>query len=323
MVCSDVPADEISRMSFPQDSDRLMERMISLLPHRYGESWEHMTDQYRCTLWDIWPEVHVCAVGENDTVVVDCAKGAQIQWSTFHNLTVMKRDALRAIFIPFIVYFSPILIIACAVAAVATPSAGPFLAILALAMALPLPWLVWKFYGGKYWGVEPAFFGIEGFVPVEVIEESLFGVRQNRMKWSPYSSPLQRHVDGTTLKERKVSASSGNVEAQSLLPDIETYSVKAINPCSPCGYCASQNTDFGVCDKHETYASCQERSRSRMGEMKVRNAEFPGACFVSAVYTNSRWQRFLLWSILSTCRSQSSTRFGRPRRSSSRAPRAA
>jgi hypothetical protein len=56
-----------ARLSLPQDSDRLMERLICLLPETPEQNWELMTDQYKASLWDIYPDTQVCGIGENGT----------------------------------------------------------------------------------------------------------------------------------------------------------------------------------------------------------------------------------------------------------------
>ncbi|XXH00858.1 hypothetical protein Hte_007209 [Hypoxylon texense] len=65
-------------LPLPQGSDRLMKRLICLLPQR-EEPWEQMSDQYNASLWDIYPSAQICGVGENDTTVVDGLQGAMIQ----------------------------------------------------------------------------------------------------------------------------------------------------------------------------------------------------------------------------------------------------
>jgi hypothetical protein len=267
-------------MSFPQDNNRLIERLICLLPKPEAPDWELMTDQYESSIWDVEPTMQVCAVGENDTVVIDGAMGCQIQWDTFTTLKVLGRSSFRRSMAGFIVRSMPVTLIGGITLAIFIPISAAFLVLVLLFVVLPSPYLVWKVYGGKFWNVEPALFGIEGFVPVEVVEGMLFGVRMNRMKWSAFGSPLSRHAEGEMVLER--DANSVEDWSQPLMdpvPTVPTYPVIPIGPCDPCGACQGSGTRFPGCNYHETYLSCQQKSRSPMGQLKVsfksRGRHFP------------------------------------------------
>lgn len=246
-----------------------MERLICLLPSKPDESWELMTDQYKCSLWDIYPDTQVCGVGENDTIVLDGAKGALIQWSMFSPLRTMRKlTTMRRVFL-YAVLYSPILFfIAIGLISVPGPTRKAGIAILVLTLTLlqlPAPYYIWRLYGGKLWAVEPSFFGIEGYVPIEIIEEKLFGKRMNRMRWSPFGSPLMRHTQGEPCHERRVQYPDYADQMQPEVDVINTYPVQAIDPTSECTECVGHTT----CIHHETVISAQEKSHSPMGETKV------------------------------------------------------
>ena len=308
---TDTSFQAFARLSLPQDSDRLMERLICLLPDRLDQSWELMRDQYRASLWDIYPDTQVCGIGENDTVIVDGARGAQIQWDQFTRVRTLRRLTLKRWFFLKLVIWAPLLFIVGAVtAALSAPvytrvltsfgtvvyvtgnpagyAAG--LAILIptlLLLILPAPYFLWHLFAGKFWEVEPCLFGIEGYVPLEVIEEKLFGTHSNRMCWSAWGSPLSRHRQGKALQERAVhyavdeddNDDDNGLDSTPLLPRqpkqqqppavsaIHTYPVETIDPCAPCDACAGQGGRY--CRFHPTPASCQDLSRSPMGQTKV------------------------------------------------------
>ncbi|KAH8881789.1 hypothetical protein GQ53DRAFT_886717 [Thozetella sp. PMI_491] len=290
-----------ARLSLPQDSDRLMERLICLLPETPDQDWELMTDRYKASLWDIYPETQVCGIGENDTVIVDGAKAAQIQWDGFTKVRTLRKTTMkRWIFLKMVVW-SPLLFIIGAVLlgifpapvtldyyptsyrygpssiSVAYGASGYYagLSIFLLTLFLfvvPAPYYLWNVYGGKLRQVEPCFFGIEGYVPLEAIEAKLFGMHSNRMRWSAAGSPLSRHRQGKAIQERTwtyAPAQNDDVEPllQATVEGISTYSVEPIDPCSPCPKCIG--TMSILCDLHPTPVSCRQQSRSRMGEMKV------------------------------------------------------
>jgi hypothetical protein len=266
-----------------------MERLICLLPDHPEQNWELMTDQFKSSLWDIYPETQICGVGENDTVIVDGARAAQIRWDGFTQVRTLRKLTLRRWFFLKMVLWSPTLLwIGSLILAFSPPpysySTGSFrisytsplysvgvtfIVITLLLFILPAPYYIWKLYGGKLWQVEPCLFGIEGYVPIEEIEAKIFGMRMNRMSWSASGSPLSRHQQGSEMYERTIHFQ--NDDTAQLLPPVvsgtHTYPVKTIDPCSPCAACRGVSTAY--CQYHPTPAFCHERSRSDMGQMKV------------------------------------------------------
>ncbi|KAK4223943.1 hypothetical protein QBC38DRAFT_36148 [Podospora fimiseda] len=307
---TDTSFQAFARLSLPQDSDRLMERLICLLPDYPEQNWELMTDQYKASLWDIYPDTQVCAIGENDTVIVDGAKGAQIQWSHFTKVRALRRGTIKRWAIAFVLSWSPLLffvgVIIAAISAPASSSgysyggyrssysytapaspayaAGIAITVISLLLILPAPYFLRQFYSGKLWVVEPCFFGIEGYIPLEAIEERIFGhtgdPKRARLRWSAFGSPLARHKQGDRMQERTVhyqydENDDGDNPTQSLLPTtvqdvgaIDTYPVETIDPTSPCAACVNLGAN-AICPHHPTVASCQEMSNSEMGKMKM------------------------------------------------------
>ncbi|KAK1757075.1 hypothetical protein QBC47DRAFT_412412 [Echria macrotheca] len=300
---TDTSFQAFARLSLPQDSDRLMERLICLLPDFPEQNWELMADQYKASLWDIYPDTQVCAIGENDTVVVDGAKGAQIQWSHFTKIRALRRGTLKRQVFVSILSWSPLLflvgiilaIVSAPAAAVRssfsdfdvpsppnpTQQAAIAIIVISLLCILPAPYFLRQIFSGKLWVVEPCFFGIEGYVPLEALEERLFGStgadpKHSRLRWSAYGSPLARHKQGERMRERAVHYRyAENEEQQPLLQaaiqdagTIDTYPVETLDPTAPCDYCRNQGSG-AYCQYHPTVASCQDMSRSPMGKMKV------------------------------------------------------
>lgn len=299
-----------ARLSLPQDNDRLMERLICLLPESPNEPWDTMSDRYKSSLWDIHPLTQVCGVGENDTIIVDGFKGAMIQWSMFSTVQTMHRSTLlRRIIIlgttiaPHILI--PVICLLLAIGYSTTDSDGynvpggsvpashtgrdlkgagfgilTILVIFLLSSPLFLPHL----YNGKLYEAEPCLFGIEGYVPLADIEEMLFGLRLGRLKWSTYGSPLSRHCDRRTYCETTYRISSGDHgSSASLLPvdvgdaqidkDVAEYVyTHPVEAVDPCEPCNSCRLvgNDWQCDSHDTISVVEAKSRSNCGEMKVR-----------------------------------------------------
>ena len=237
-----------------------------------------MTDQYRASLWDIYPDTQICGVGENDTVIIDGARAAQIQWSMFSPVrTQTNLTGKRWAFLQMVTWSPQLLIIGISLCATrATSGAGiPILILVLVLLVLPSPYYIWSLYGGKLWQVEPCLFGIEGYVPIQAIEENLFGLHLGRLRWSTWGSPLSRHREGMAMSERSVSYTQAGDETAPLLPQpqsaaigsVTTYPVEGVDPTEPCARCAG--TDAAYCSFHPTVASLQAQSRSAMGQLKV------------------------------------------------------
>jgi hypothetical protein len=259
-----------NRLSLPQDNDRLMERLICLLPRDPDEPWNRMSDQYESTLWDIIPHTQVCGIGENDTVIVDGFKGAMIQWSRFSTVSTTKRMSWKQSTLIYITALTPVMISLALLLLVVSRIATIVLLVVTLIVLLAMPAYIPYLYTGKLYEVEPCLFGIEGYVPLPAIEELMFGARMGRLKWSPYGSPLSRHRYRKCYREHIL----GDVEAGSQQPLLESrdpvyaYPVEAMDPCSPCDNCT--NLPPTAQCTHLRDGSAEAMSKSPYGSMKVR-----------------------------------------------------
>jgi hypothetical protein len=197
--------EAFASLSLANDSQRLLERLICMLPPDPDADWSDMRDAWGMQLWDIEPTCQIAGIVDDRTVLLDGAYGASIQWNRLEAVAFIKREtALRTvgrigvrgapIFFSFGVLF------------VATSSglhvghANPFLIIGAIVLAFSLliilaaPYLLMKIYLGKFWSTQAWFFGIEGAVDdLAKIERALFGFSENRLTWSANGSLLSRH----------------------------------------------------------------------------------------------------------------------------------
>ena len=68
-----------ARLSLANDSNLLLKRLIYLLPHRLDDEWCSLNNDWNVMLWDIYPKVQICGLGQDDTVILDGANGATIR----------------------------------------------------------------------------------------------------------------------------------------------------------------------------------------------------------------------------------------------------
>lgn len=258
---SDSSFQAFARLSLPQDNDRLMERLICLLPEHPDEPWNKMSDQYKSILWDIIPGTQVCGIGENDTVIVDGFKGALIQWSKFSTILTTKRMSWKRTTLIYITAFLPVLFFAGLFVLAASRTAAIAIIVISLALLATTPAYIPHLYKGKLTEVEPCLFGVEGYIPLPNIEENLFGARMGRLKWSPYGSPLSQHRYRKYYRERLDAEDAGAPQPLVDLSvnkscDVFGYPVEAIDPLTADG--------TGI-----DCISAETMSRSPYGSMKL------------------------------------------------------
>lgn len=79
------------RLSLANDSDLLLERLTCVLPRDPNQPWYIMDDAYGASLWDIYPSCQIAGVGDDNTIIVDGARGANVRWKSFASVHVHRR----------------------------------------------------------------------------------------------------------------------------------------------------------------------------------------------------------------------------------------
>jgi hypothetical protein len=197
--------EAFASLSLANDSQRLLERLICMLPPDPDADWSDMRDAWGMQLWDIEPTCQIAGIVDDRTVLLDGAYGASIQWNRLETVAFIKRDtALRTVgricvrSAPVIFMFGVLLVASSS--GLNVGGTNPILIIGAIILAISLliilaaPYLLMKIYLGKFWSTQAWFFGIEGAVDdLRKIERALFGFSENRLTWSANGSLLSRH----------------------------------------------------------------------------------------------------------------------------------
>ena len=199
-VCStDSAFQAFARLSLANDSNMLLERLVCLLPHSQYDSWYSLHDHWNASLWDIYPKTQVCGIGENDTIILDGARAANIRWKSFSHVILRHNDTKKRLIVRILLsLLSPFVVmgIFLIVAFAKTHSLliiGAIPLLLITPIALMSPYLVKTLYLGKVWSAEPWFFGVEGYMSLPKLERCLFGADLLRLSWSATGSSLSRH----------------------------------------------------------------------------------------------------------------------------------
>lgn len=123
----DTAFQAFARLSLANDSNRLLERMICLLPLAREENstsatneqdaslsaadreraaerakvvekqkklhyWTNMDDHWGAKLWDVEPQCQVAGIAAWDTVILDGAHGATVHWDSFQRVAITTRE---------------------------------------------------------------------------------------------------------------------------------------------------------------------------------------------------------------------------------------
>lgn len=198
---SDSAFQAFARLSLANDSDRLLERMICLLPKdqlkfnsRNRHYWATLDDFWDAKLWDIEPICQIAAIGMDDTVVLDGAHAATIHWNSFQRVAITTKETWTRMISRILLRLTPVYLSSGIIALLArsTQAAIIFMVLTGVFMLIS-PLLILHVYSGKVWSTQPWLFGFEGHLPIEEIERKIFGFPQDRLTWAPYSSTFSRH----------------------------------------------------------------------------------------------------------------------------------
>ncbi|CAP68206.1 uncharacterized protein PODANS_7_4710 [Podospora anserina S mat+] len=135
---------------------------------------------------------------ETDTIILDGCLAATVHWSEFCTPLTTSYPALFRRILKWLLRVNIIpLIVGTILALIPSPPVsgfGAFILAYSLSILVASPFIIRTLYGGKFWGVQPFFFGFEGYMPIGEIERKIWGADMGRLKWSWYaSSPLAVH----------------------------------------------------------------------------------------------------------------------------------
>ncbi|KAI9692884.1 MAG: hypothetical protein M1822_004878 [Bathelium mastoideum] len=225
----------LARLSLANDSDRLLERMICMLP-KYEETVnEHFfvshtrRDQYFSRLWDVEPLCQVAGVGDEDgQVILDGCRGVSIRWRAFPQLKYRRMQGLLNLLAELTLrsvalWASTGLGLLCVYGArlseyltnndpnrrdwndadwadyevdAGLTALGVIALIAAILLALAVPSAVRRFYGGYVQSCAPWLVGFEGVMDRAALETLVFGNNDKRLTWEPSSTLFCEREDG-------------------------------------------------------------------------------------------------------------------------------
>ncbi|KAK8244067.1 hypothetical protein HDK90DRAFT_144170 [Phyllosticta capitalensis] len=229
-----------ARLSLANDSDRLLERMLCMFHPQQDAAWFHIRDVWGARLWDIEPTVQIGEILGNETVSLEGAYGATIEWDEMkppaffiQPTSALALAASTLLSAPFWLFFGLIFTSFSTFVYGTLDSelkGNPFRDLPNL-NGLPLqlfigisiffalgciklsiflittvagPATLLHIYGLKIRCTEARLIGVEGRLDLGVAESYLFGLNNNRLKWDTNGSS----VDFDSLGRPKWNASA-------------------------------------------------------------------------------------------------------------------
>jgi hypothetical protein len=219
----------IARVSLANDTDRLLERMLCLLPQDELVSDDPFValaqaDQFQTHLWDIQPLSNVVGTAEADqSLVVDSARAIPIRWKKFPRLSYRRADGFRKFLAELFVRsgvgwfvggftlawtYAPLLIgmnksssdpnSTAADHAITEKWIGYAIMLFFLVgvlLSFVGPACCKHLFGGRVTEMSPHIVGFEGTLPLQELEKIIFGNYAERLDYDPSSTAFsQRRI---------------------------------------------------------------------------------------------------------------------------------
>ncbi|KAG9315405.1 hypothetical protein JVU11DRAFT_4555 [Chiua virens] len=278
------------RLSMANDNDRLVERMVCLLPPPspgipQTACWYAEQDEWGANLWDIEPEIQVVGMTEDHALILGGCRAAAIRWKDFPSIAFATRPSLKrtiANYLPNI--FWEILIAGILLEIVysnsgATPAGVHALLIIGILLMLLAPLLVAYGASGRIVHAQPWLIGVRGLISVEEASDLLYGgsvFALPRTSYSASGTPLSRTETGQFRRGDKIQLDllkprDGRREADDLYTLVDTlsatiYYFRAARPPTVCLYMGRESGmgRFVLCSERCTINQLHKETVVRM-----------------------------------------------------------
>ncbi|TRX90052.1 hypothetical protein FHL15_008971 [Xylaria flabelliformis] len=210
----DTAFQSLAQLSLRNDSDRIIERMVSLLHQtRSTDSLNPFynlahKDAFSTRLWDIQPTCYVVGVAyEDNTIMLDSCRVMHIRWKGFPRIAIVRDYSLAKLLATIFVtagtwwFLQGIYITITYAPFIATTTSTPNLHyylslaiaaffIFAILLSLFGPVSVRRLYGGEVLQSSSNLVGFEGVMPIAKLERIIFGNNNGRLNYEASSTPI-------------------------------------------------------------------------------------------------------------------------------------
>ncbi|KAI0134296.1 hypothetical protein BJ170DRAFT_679200 [Xylariales sp. AK1849] len=219
---TDSAFQSLAQLSLGNDTDQIIERMVSLHPRPGLGSFNPFRslareDLFHTHLWDIQPTCQVVGVAhENNTVLLDSCRAMHIRWKGFPRMVVARDFGFRKLLatvlvtagtwwflqgVSLAIYYAPfystqtdsklIHILEWMVAGYA------FVAVL---LSIFGPYSVRRLYGGQVLQSTSNLVAFEGVMPIAKLERLVFGNNNSRLSYEASSTPYGEEYRNPDLR---------------------------------------------------------------------------------------------------------------------------
>jgi hypothetical protein len=203
----DIETEEqaLARLSMANDTDRIAERMVAVLPAQIPDRacWYSDEDVYGAKLWDIEPVVQTAGITLTGAIVLDGCRAAVIRWKDFPRVAFTTKPGFRRWMADkFVTGWLYNIMIGASIVTFEAAIGAIFL-VLGIAGFLGAPFLVAYANSGRVRTTVPWLIGVKGVISAEEAELYVYGSRPfddhpRKIEYSPTGSKLAIRGEGNT-----------------------------------------------------------------------------------------------------------------------------
>ncbi len=226
---TDSERQALARVCLSNDNDRLLERIVCVLPSKDNvqSGWLTTNDSFGINLWDIEPRCQVAGICNDDAIIIDGCHGITIGWESIPQIdfktqkTASQKLVLSVLwssglFLFYGVFFVLILVylvfLSIYVSYIPDGALNSLIKILwwcikvstslYLSLGFIAPFCLRWIYSGSLAEISPHLIGIEGSMPIDQLERLVFGTvaGHGRLRYS--ASSTIPHSQGNTQMHR-------------------------------------------------------------------------------------------------------------------------
>ena len=220
----------LARLSMANDSDRMAERMVSMLPHDIQPiaCWYADDDLYGSRTWDIEPEIQVAGITENGALVLEGCRAATIRWKNFPELGFQTTDSVSR----QAAGEYPIVILLLDIYGVILwsewVSVWVGLVISAASIFLFAPYLTAYSISGRILHSQPWLIGVKGVLSPDEAEDYVYGgtlTECSRLSYTPSGSLFSRPSEGDIRDGLQIQYEEAkNIQRDDVYTLVDTHS---------------------------------------------------------------------------------------------------
>ena len=222
----------LARLSMANDSDRMAERMVSMLPHNIQPTacWYADDDLYGSQIWDIEPEIQVAGVTENGALVLDGCRAATIRWEDFPEVSFQTTESFRRemagripISLPGFVLYAATWMPLPAYISVGTVFFG-----CAAFLLIVSPILAAYSISGRILNTQPWLIGVKGVLSPDEAADHIYGAtlsKHPRLSYTPSGSLFSRPSEDEIREGLQIQYEEAkNMQRDDVYTLVDTYS---------------------------------------------------------------------------------------------------